>query len=573
MANYAEEIQSLRALVPKDNFELRVQLFLVGLCILVAWVSLGLYFLPVWFVVHYAFVFLEKRSLTAFPNQNTRGFFFFIVFLNFFVSSTFSALPIYLWSVGTDSYQLASVALMFGSIINVFLNKGRVWQVMVCFLIPTGGFFLLATWGFYQDHGPTAEFYTLLVISLCLISYFFVGTYESYRSYKEHVETRERLVQSQKSEAIANLTGGVAHDFNNLLNIISGNLELIRETTDDNERANYTAQALQAVERGTVLTNHMLAFGRRSLLNPEPVDLELAFVELEHMLSRLLPSTVRLHMEVAKDLPHLFVDENTLHIAIINLCVNSKDAMPAGGVLQVTARLEQTGQTREQTAQSQRVCIKVTDTGTGIPENLQNSVTEPFVTTKTKGSGLGLAMVSGFVHQSNGEMRIKSDGNSGTDISLILPTCDRAKIQLLAPLHAPAHAPMPMPETRIASAKVLIVEDEPQLLKLLSVTLRKEGLELLEATDGDHALELVLGGFEPDIVLTDIVMPGTLQGIELVRLLKKKLPKTRFVVISGYASKAENLDNLMSEDVVFRQKPVQMQELVDLVKGFLNEIA
>lgn len=562
MASYAEELEGLRSVEQLDSFELRTQATLIGVCILAGWIFVGLDWLLLWFCVHYGFVLIEKFTVTSFPEKDSVWFFSFVLFINFLIGLSFAALPAKLWMVDAASYKLVAMVLLIGLTLNTFIFRSRVWQAMLCYVLPNSSVFFLATYLIYLEQGATAETIVAVIVAINITIYLILATYNAYQSYQDHVETRERLIQSQKTEAIGNLTGGVAHDFNNLLNIISGNLELIQESKDEADRNNFTAQALKAVERGATLTDRMLAFGRRSLLHPQPIDLEIAFIELDHMMQRLLPSNITLEMVADKDVPRVFADENALHISIINLCVNARDAMPNGGRIKISASLSDP----KDHGSPDLVCISVSDNGTGIPKEIINKVTDPFMTTKPTGSGLGLAMVNGFVDQSLGKMTIESSKHSGTCISLFLPISNLPEKR---PAITRRVIRNDVPQQEAGTARVLVVEDEQQLLSLMGAALKKEGFELREAANGVSALEIVQGGYEPDVVITDVVMPGPVQGTDLVRRLKQKLPQTQFVVLSGYASQADNLGELSLERVVFQQKPVRMQQLVSIVKGVL----
>jgi signal transduction histidine kinase len=532
LASYAEELEGLRSVEQLDSFELRTQATLIGVCILAGWIFVGLDWLLLWFCVHYGFVLIEKFTVTSFPEKDSVWFFSFVLFINFLIGLSFAALPAKLWMVDAASYKLVAMVLLIGSTLNTFIFRSRVWQAMLCYVLPNSSVFFLATYLIYLEQGATAETIVAVIVAINITIYLILATYNAYQSYQDHVETRERLIQSQKTEAIGNLTGGVAHDFNNLLNIIS------------------------------TLTDRMLAFGRRSLLHPQPIDLEIAFIELDHMMQRLLPSNITLEMVADKDVPRVFADENALHISIINLCVNARDAMPNGGRIKISASLSDP----KDHGSPDLVCISVSDNGTGIPKEIINKVTDPFMTTKPTGSGLGLAMVNGFVDQSLGKMTIESSKHSGTCISLFLPISNLPEKR---PAITRRVIRNDVPQQEAGTARVLVVEDEQQLLSLMGAALKKEGFELREAANGVSALEIVQGGYEPDVVITDVVMPGPVQGTDLVRRLKQKLPQTQFVVLSGYASQADNLGELSLERVVFQQKPVRMQQLVSIVKGVL----
>jgi PAS domain S-box-containing protein len=347
--------------------------------------------------------------------------------------------------------------------------------------------------------------------------------------------TREReialrqLHESQKMESIGQLTGGVAHDFNNLLAVILGSLGLLKKAVPDDPRVSRLVdRAIQGAERGATLTTRLLAFARRQELKVEFVALQKLIPEMLDFLRHSVGPNIAIHAEISPDVWAIEVDANQLELALINLAVNARDAMPQGGSLTIACHNEDNGK-KVGLPRDPFVCITVADTGEGMSEATLLRAQEPFYTTKGigKGTGLGLSMVHGFTAQSGGTMRISSELGKGTTVTLWLP---RARESLKTPNTRPEVSQ----PAEARSLRVLLVDDDILVSMGAADMLLDLGHSVTEAQSGAHALKLLESDSPFDIVVTDYAMPG-MNGFELAQRIKKSNPKLPIVLATGYA--------------------------------------
>jgi len=347
--------------------------------------------------------------------------------------------------------------------------------------------------------------------------------------------TREReialrqLHESQKMESIGQLTGGVAHDFNNLLAVILGSLSLLKKAVPDDPRVSRLLdRAILGAERGATLTTRLLAFARRQELKVEFVALQKLIPEMLDFLRHSVGPNVAIHVEIAPEVSAVEVDANQLELALINLAVNARDAMPQGGTLTIACHNEDHGR-KVGLPHDPFVCITIADTGEGMSEATLARAQEPFFTTKGigKGTGLGLSMVQGFAAQSGGAMRIGSELGKGTKVTLWLP---RAKERA-----ATASAEVqPAQPTEPRSLRVLLVDDDILVSMGAADMLLDLGHSVTEAPSGPHALKLLETDGPFDVVVTDYAMPG-MNGFELAQRIKAGRPRLPIVLATGYA--------------------------------------
>lgn len=347
--------------------------------------------------------------------------------------------------------------------------------------------------------------------------------------------TREREValrqlhESQKMESIGQLTGGVAHDFNNLLAVILGSLGLLKKAVPDDPRVSRLLdRAIQGAERGATLTTRLLAFARRQELKVEFVALQRLIPEMLDFLRHSVGPNIVIHAEISPDVCPIEVDANQLELALINLAVNARDAMPQGGSLTITCDNEDNGK-KVGLPQGPFVCITVTDTGEGMSESTLARAHEPFFTTKGigKGTGLGLSMVQGFTAQSGGAMRIKSETGKGTKVTLWLPRANES----LKASNTKTEVSQPA-EAR--SLRVLLVDDDILVSMGAADMLLDLGHSVTEADSGARALKFLEADSSFDVVVTDYAMPG-MNGFELAQRIKESNPKLPIVLATGYA--------------------------------------
>jgi PAS domain S-box-containing protein len=374
--------------------------------------------------------------------------------------------------------------------------------------------------------------------------------------------------QAQKMEAIGQLTAGLAHDFNNLLQVVLGNLENAKARATDERLRRSIDNASAAADRGAKLTRQLLAFARRTRLEPKVVDLNALLDEFSNLLETTLGRQVDLRISTQRRLPPVKVDPVHLEMALLNVLINARDAMPKGGTVTIATTqklLEPNG-----LPGGRYVALEVADDGEGMPAHVLERAIEPFFTTKRAGlgTGLGLAMAHGFTQQSLGKLELESEVGRGTTVRFLFPAVDAAAARRRdeARLPAPAQvAPPPPTET------ILVVEDTEDVLMLAQEQLERLGYTVLTATSGDEALEVIeaRGGQGIDLVFSDIVMPGSVNGLVLAETVRRKLPGVAVLLTTGY-----NEDLVMdgprasAMDVI--GKPYRGSELADRVRAALN---
>lgn len=358
---------------------------------------------------------------------------------------------------------------------------------------------------------------------------------------KQHA-AEEALKQAQRMEAVGQLTGGVAHDFNNLLTIVQGNLELLDTVVDSPETQRRIGTALRALDQGRALVRQLMSFARKQVLEPQPTHLSDIVGHVAELVRRTLRGNIVLGTSVAADLPPVFVDQAQLEAAVLNLTLNAQDAMPDGGTIDIEAHLQAPAY----------VLLAVRDTGSGIPPELLQTVLEPFFTTKPPGlgSGLGLSMVYGFAKQSGGDLAIASTEGHGTTVTLTLP---------IAPNDAAAARNEPRPPVR-GRGRVLLVEDNDGLREMAADMIGALGYQFDVAADGAEALALLHSSVRYDILFSDVMLPGAMNGRDLADRVRHTHPAIRIVLTSGYDASAAAPGR---EDPQYRflPKPYRMGEL------------
>ncbi|MGX9428842.1 ATP-binding protein [Bradyrhizobium sp. LeoA1S1] len=374
----------------------------------------------------------------------------------------------------------------------------------------------------------------------------------------------EQFHQSQKMESVGQLTGGVAHDFNNLLTVIAANLELIQVDDDIGKARHSAAAALRAVDRGAKVTAQLLAFSRRQVLNPRPVNANQLVCEFQGLVRHAVGEACQVKLQTDEGLWLCHVDPALLETALLNLAVNARDAMPDGGVLEIEMRniVVDAGAVAGCLPGSY-VRLSVRDTGCGMPPEVRDRVFEPFFTTKEvgKGTGLGLSMVYGFVRQSGGHIAIETVPGKGTTVALYLPRAMQkpdAEMEDIQPEAIPA-----------GSERILVVEDNFDLLDLTSAMLTKSGYQVRCARNGAEALQL-LSGEEFDLLLSDIVMPNGINGIELAREARRLNRRIKVLLACGYAGDVLERHQAVGEFPII-DKPFRMSELAARLRSMLHE--
>jgi PAS domain S-box-containing protein len=333
-------------------------------------------------------------------------------------------------------------------------------------------------------------------------------------------EARAALFQAQKLQALGELTGGIAHDFNNLMTVIRGSAELLqRPGLDEAKRHRYLQAIIETSDRASTLTSHLLAFSRRQPLKPEVIDLNVRLDALAEVLTRTLGSRIEVTLDLAPDVWLVEADPAQLETALLNGAFNARDAMPEGGRLAISSA-------NCPEADGEMVCVSISDTGTGMAEDVVGRAFEPFFTTKPvgKGTGLGLSQIHGFAAQTGGRAEIDSREGAGTTLRIYLP-------RTLKPASARQEdeQPLELPP----GLRVLLVEDNPHVRSFGRQLLEEFGCEVTCAADGEEALAL-LEEASPDLVFTDVVMPG-MSGVELARRIAERAPELPVLLATGYS--------------------------------------
>ncbi len=392
---------------------------------------------------------------------------------------------------------------------------------------------------------------------------------------RERVE--EALRQAHKMEAVGQLTGGLAHDFNNLLAGISGSLELLRIRAAQGRTAElgrYIETALASVNRAAALTHRLLAFSRRQTLDPKPTEVNLLVSGMEDLFRRTVGPGIRVETRLAGELWPTLCDPNQLESALLNLVINARDAMPDGGHLLIeTANSvlpDRRGAPRDVPSGNMPpgdyVILSVIDTGTGMTPDVIARAFDPFFTTKPlgQGTGLGLSMIYGFVQQSGGHVGLHSKEGQGTTVTIGLPRYSGAMDEEAETDAAAALLPA-------SSAVVLVVEDEAAVRMVIADVLSDLGYTVLEADDGRSGLSIVESGVRIDLLLTDVGLPGGMNGRQLADAVRQRRPGLKVLFITGYAENAVVGSSRMEQGMQVMTKPFAVEALAARVQGMIND--
>ncbi|MBV9561758.1 MAG: response regulator [Bradyrhizobium sp.] len=388
------------------------------------------------------------------------------------------------------------------------------------------------------------------------------------RRFQEIEANEAQIRQAQKMEAIGQLTGGVAHDFNNILTVITGSIEILGDAVKDNPLLNQITNMISAAaSRGADLTQHLLAFARRQPLQPRATDVNALVVDAARLLRPTLGEQVEIDSMLAHDAAPALIDPSQLSTAILNLAFNARDAMPDGGKLTLETRnvvLDQDyAAMNPEVKPGDYVMIAVSDTGAGIPGSLLNKVFEPFFTTKGvgKGSGLGLSMVYGFVKQSDGHIKIYSEEGHGTAVKLYLP-------------QAACVPAAPAAETGIVGNErgdesILIVEDDALVRDYVVTQVGRLGYETLAASNAAEALAIIDGPAHIDLLFTDVIMPGGMNGRQLATEAQQRRPGLKVLFTSGYTENAIVHHGRLDAGVLLLAKPYVSADLARMIRTAL----
>ena len=370
---------------------------------------------------------------------------------------------------------------------------------------------------------------------------------------EDHRATGETLRQAQRMEAIGQLTGGIAHDFNNVLAVIGGNLQLIAKRGEGNaDIQRLVSAAERAAERGARLTASLLSFSREQRLRPEEVDLNDLVREAAPMLRRTLHGRMELGLELAPGRLVVMADPAQFQAALLHLVINARDSSPPGRQLTIATSLVDQD---EAAPPGPFACVRVSDTGPGMAPEVAARAFEPFFTTREvgQGSGLGLSQVYGFARQSGGTARIEQPAEGGVAVSLLLPALP------VPPVAEPA---APVDDEPAFAGRVLLVEDDADVREVLKESLAASGWEVTQAADGAAACEVLEGGAQLDILVTDVVMPGAVSGVALARTAARLRPELPVLLISGYPTATLAAQGAEEADLNLLRKPFTHAELL-----------
>ena len=384
-------------------------------------------------------------------------------------------------------------------------------------------------------------------------------------------QAEEQLRQSQKMEAVGQLTGGIAHDFNNLLTGVIGSLDMLSLRLDQGrftDLQRYASSAKGAAERAAALTQRLLAFSRRQALAPTATGTNDLVLGMEELIRRSVGSHIQIHTELAADLHLTLCDPHQLENALLNLCINARDAMPDGGMLRIVTanrRLNDAQATALELPVGDYVTLAVLDTGSGMPPEVLARAFDPFFTTKPvgMGTGLGLSMIYGFAKQSGGLAQLASVPDVGTTVTLYLPRLVAAPVE-------PVETSPPATPQRAPGLTVLVVDDEPMVRMLVDEALREHHIQTLEATDAATALRVLESKTPLDLLIADLGLPGGLSGCQLATLARARRPALEILLITGYADTHLPGESAALTGVEVLTKPFTLERLLAQIDLLLS---
>lgn len=392
------------------------------------------------------------------------------------------------------------------------------------------------------------------------------------RDLTDKHKIEEQLRQSQKMEAVGQLTGGLAHDFNNLLTGIGGSLEMMRIRMAQGRIAEfdrYFTAAEGALKRAAALTHRLLAFSRRQTLNPQPVNANRLISGLEELVRRTMGPSIQVEIVGSSGLWATLVDPNQLENAILNLCINARDAMPDGGKLTIeTANkwLDERAARQHDVPAGQYVSVCVTDTGTGMTPDVTAKAFDPFFTTKPlgEGTGLGLSMVYGFARQSDGQVRVYSEVGRGTTMCLYLPRhAEEATVEVDPVLPA-------ISESVGDGEIVLVIDDEPTIRMLIGEVLSEAGYAVIEAPDGPAGLKVLNSNARIDLLITDVGLPNGMNGRQVADAARVQRPDLKVLFITGYAENAVVGSGRLEKGMFVITKPFEVESLAGRIRDIID---
>ena len=524
-----------------------------------------------YFIGLYAILFtLEKWGAAKAVRKSLGSMLPLIVTLLFARASAYNLIIVNVWAQDGDIFEMAAMALIVASTINIMVHHPTYVVNMACVVIPKWLTFATISFMIYQVHGMSPEFAGSLLTIACITPYFYLSLMQAHKRWSDLSSTRRELLQSQRLDGMGKVAGGVSHDFNNILSVVSGSLQLLKSASSEEEREKLIKVASRAIEHGATLNRQLVALGKRSPLLPKPVDLSAAVQEFKEFAERVLPESIAIATSTKKGITVL-VDPGMLQSAILNIALNSKAAMPDGGRLSIEARRAKPNEIPKTlgTKGGKFSILGISDNGQGMSKETAEQAFEPFYTTREigGGSGLGLPMVKGFAEQSNGAVTLTSAPGAGTTIEIILPITD----QPVEPGVSRTGAKQVVHAVD-AKPKVMLVEDNPQLLDLLKLKLQRDGFEVVACSSGDEAASKFDEHSDLDIVVSDLVMPGDVQGAELLSELRLRGWQIPFIAMSGYADLKDGSGSIaISEADAFLEKPFDLTTFSEEIGRLLRK--
>jgi len=415
-----------------------------------------------------------------------------------------------------------------------------------------------------------ALFISPLVDRTGRLRYFFSSQLDVSRLH----DAEEALRQAQKMEALGQFTGAIAHDFNNLLQVITGYLDTLRarlEGQGDAEVETALATIAAAADRGTTLTRQLLGFARKQRLEGRVVNLNTLVETIRPMVTKVLGRCIKAELKLSRDLWNARLDPVQAEMAILNLLMNARDAMPEGGRITIRTENREVGPDAQVDAPPDLLAgayavLSITDTGIGMPRDVLARALDPFFTTKEagRGTGLGLSMAYGFMRQTNGGLAIVSEEGRGTTVTLYFPATD----------HEPAARCAPAPQGRDLRLRghesILVVEDQPDIAALAQTILTESGYRVMTAPNADAALDLLEAGAEVDLLFSDLIMPGAMNGVMLAREARRRFPALRVLLATGFAAEVVERDGSLAGEFEIMAKPYRRAELLARVREVLD---
>lgn len=418
----------------------------------------------------------------------------------------------------------------------------------------------------------------IVLVAVFAVLYLTSSVFEALRQHRQHLATQQQLAMANKIKTVGTLSAGIAHDFNNLLGVISGNLELLNDEAPTPAAKKLISSGLLATQRAASISERLLQYGGTAPLQEKLVNPGCLLVEMSETWRQLLPARIEFLTQIDQDLGLVVVDEDVFRTALANLVLNANDAIEESGSISVTARRWDSqkpfnGFLQADTTTEDFIKISVIDTGHGIEPDQLEKIFDPYFSSKRayEGVGLGLAKVLGFLKQSGGDIRIHSSVGGRTVIDLLLPIATKDGSEIPIPGQVPVRDDLNERDTSYGAAHILIVEDEPQLLDVLTEKLLGEGYKVTTAKTGDAAADYLRQNRHFDLILTDVVMPGDIQGPGLVERFAAAFPGTKFIVMSGYTPSESWASEAARARAVMLKKPTSLEVVSNTVAKLLGD--